>query len=192
MDPKAIANVVRVDFITDDTTPVLYSGDTMEDVGVDPIVNEGKREALRVKNKILGQNNYEDLILGYDLTLKDLTFEPETFALIDGGTYTAVTGPPAGYHYHGPALGTALTRVGSTVDVWTEEKDTNGDVVCYHRFRFPHAKGKPVKFAFKDGSFSVAEYNLRSHAKSTEKPIQIDQFAELPTGTAAELLALPA
>ena len=184
MDPKAIANVVRVDFITDETTPVLYSGTTMEDVSVPPRVSEGKQNELRSKNVILGQNNYEDLIIGYDPTFKDLTFEPEVFALIDGGTYTAVTGPPAGYHYDGPAVGTALARVTSTVDVWAEEKDADGEVVCYHRFRFPRCKGKPVEFTFKDGVFMVPEYKLRSRALVTGKPILIDQFAELPTGTA--------
>lgn len=192
MAEKVLANVVRVDFITDEDVPQLFSCTTGEEASAEPKVDEGKQNVQRSKNRIIAQNNYEDLVYGYDLKLTDMSFDPETFALVDGGTYTAVAGPPAGYNYTGPATGVSLTRTPSTVDVWTEEKDSDGEVAGYHRFRFPNAKGKPVKFDHKDGSFFVPEYNLRSRPKSGESPIKIDYFSALPEGTAAELLALPA
>jgi hypothetical protein len=179
-----------VDIITEETTPVLIQGDTGEEAGIDPYISEGKEEALRSKNRILAQNNYEDLVMGYNINLKDVNFNPEQFAIFDGGTYTEVVGPPAGYTYDGPVMGTAVSRQPVTLDIWTEEKDTDGTVLFYHRFRFPHTKGKPVKFTHKDGAFYAPEYNLKSRAKKTENPIEIKQFTELPTGTAAELLAL--
>ena len=188
MAEQALANVVRLDLITDETTPRLFSADTSDEVGVDAIMSEGPREMLRSKNRILGQNIYEDLILGYKLSIKDLAFEPEKFAVIDGGTYTAVSSP-AGYNYAGPAVGTALTRVPCTTDVWTEEKDADGETKGYIRWRFPRAKGKPVKFTYKDGKFFAPEYEMESRSKVAEKPILVDWFDALPTGTASELLA---
>jgi hypothetical protein len=192
MAEHILANVARVDMITEETTPELISGDTGDEVTLEPYISEGKEDFLRSKNRILAQNNFEDLVMGYNIGLKEVNYDPEQFAILDGGTYSAVTGPPAGYNYSGPAMGTAVSRTPVTLDIWTEEKDTDGTVVCYHRFRFKHVKGKPVKFTHKDGSFYAPEYNLRSRAAKTEYPILIDQFAELPTGTAAELLALPA
>ncbi len=189
MAEQALANIVRVDMITNEDVPQLLQGTTDDEVTPDPIVNEGKREQLRSKNRILAQNNYEDLIVGYKIGLKKMVFDVEQFAIIDGGTYSEVVGPPAGFNYSGPAVGTVLSRTGMTLDVWTEEKDGAGETSGYLRWRFPRAKGKPAKFTMKDGGFFVPEYNLITAPLPTEKPILIDWFDELPTGTASELLA---
>lgn len=188
MAEQALANIVRVDMITNEDIPQLLQATTDEEITPDPIVNEGKREALRSKNRILAQNNYEDLILGYKLAMKKIVFDVEQFAIIDGGTYTAVA-DPVGFNYSGPAVGTALSRTGMTLDVWTEEKDGAGETAGYIRWRFPRAKGKPAKFTMKDGGFFAPEYNLITAPLPTEKPILIDWFDALPNGTASELLA---
>ena len=86
-------------------------------------------------------------------------------------------------------------------DAWDDEharavadfgKDLTPEVEAdYHRFRFRHTRGTPVKFTHKDGGFYAPEYALKSRAKKNEKPINIKQFDALPASdaTAATLLA---
>jgi hypothetical protein len=185
---RILANVARVDIITEETTPQLITGTTGTEAGIEPYVSEGTEEILRSKNRVLAQNNYEDIVLGYNINLKDVQFDPEQFAVFDGGTYTA---DGDGYTYDGPEMGTAVSRKRVTLDIWTEEKDVDGEVLHYHRFRFRHTRGTPVKFTHKDGGFYAPEYALKSRAKKNEKPINIKQFDALPASdaTAATLLA---
>lgn len=189
MAERILANIVRVDMITEEETPKLISGSTSTEATLEPYISEGAEEVLRSKNRILAQNNFEDLILGYNVTLKEVNFDPETFALFDGGVYTA-TGED--YTYDGPMMGEVVRRTRLTLDLWTEEKDVDGETICFHRFRLLHARGTPIKFAHKDGAFYAPEYPLKSRAKKGERPIAIKSFEELPDegATPDTLLAL--
>lgn len=186
----AIANVCRVDIITDETTPIKVHITTSDEVGCEPKISEGKEEELRSKNRILAQNITEDLVKGYDLSMKDTVVNPDQFALLDGGTITWDEDHEQ-FIYEGPESGAAIARKSFTCDIYTEEKDGDGETLGYQRFRFRHCKGKPVKFSMKDGSFFAPEYNIRSRAKSGERPVEIMSFDHLPadTLTAAALLA---
>lgn len=74
---RILANLERVDIITGETTPKLITGTTANEATIEPEINEGTREALRSKNRILAQNNFEDLVIGYNVTLRELQFSPE-------------------------------------------------------------------------------------------------------------------
>ncbi|MEG2622641.1 MAG: hypothetical protein RSC06_07035 [Clostridia bacterium] len=186
---KAIANVCRVDIITNETTPVLITIDTSDEVGCEPSVSEGKEEELRVKNKILAQNITEDLVKGYNLTLKDTVINPDSFALIDGGALTFSTDKTR-FTYAGPQTGAVVNRKKFTLDIWTEEKDTDGESVGYQRFRFRKCKGTPVKFSIKDGGFFAPEYTIKSRPGSSQSPVDLMSFDNLPGSelTAAQVL----
>lgn len=192
MFESAIANVHRIDIITEEDTPVLITMDTSDEVGIEAVVSEGDETEKRVKNTIIAQNMTEDIVKGYDLTVKDAVLSPKPFALTDGGAATYNTAEDK-YHYTGPQLGSALSRTRFVMDVWTEEKDVDGEVTGYVRFRFRHCKGSPVKFSIKDGEFFTPEYTIKSRARKNESPIDIMNFDPdmLPavTSTAAELLA---
>ncbi len=145
-----IANIVRVDIITETDSPTVYTGTTANQATCEAIIDEGSRTPLRVKNTILAQNNFDDLVLGYSPTLTEVTLRPEVLALTDGGT--AGTGPL--FSYAGPQMGYPVNRIPTTIDIWSEEKDGDGATASYMRFRFQHAKGKPVGFSFQDGFLS--------------------------------------
>ena len=84
----AIANIERVDIITEETTPRVFSFDTASDASAEAQISAGAENELRIKNQILAQNITEDIVKGYNVTFTDSTFAPEVFALIDGGTST--------------------------------------------------------------------------------------------------------
>ena len=131
--------------------------------GCSPNLNEGEETPLRSKNRILALNRTEDLVLGYDLTLKELTVDPETFALMDGGTL--VWDEDETHFTHSTADRTVVTRAKFTCDVWTEEKDGDGETLCYQRFRFPNCKGSPVSFTHTDGSFCAGAHQRKPSKK---------------------------
>lgn len=175
----AIANVCRVDMITDGADAKVFHTLTANEAGCSPNLNEGEETPLRSKNRILALNRTEDLVLGYDLTLKELTVDPETFALMDGGTLVWDE-DETHFTYSGPQTGTVVTRAKFTCDVWTEEKDGDGETLGYQRFRFPNCKGSPVSFTHTDGSFFAPEYTMKSRPKLKQSPVQIVSFDELP------------
>lgn len=188
---RILANLERVDIITGETTPKLITGTTANEATIEPEINEGTREALRSKNRILAQNNFEDLVIGYNVTLRELQFSPEQFAVFDGGTYTPEQ-EGDGYTYTGPSMGAVVNRTPVTLDLWCSEKDGDGEALCYHRFRLKNTRGTPVSFTHTDGAFYAPEYTLRSRPKLGEAPIEIKQFDALPDAdaTAAELLEM--
>lgn len=187
---KAIANVVRVDIITEEATPVKINITTSDEVGCEPQVSEGKEEELRSKNRIIALNITEDLVKGYNLTLKDTVVNPDQFALLDGGTITW-DAENEQFTYVGPQSGAVVLRKKFVTDVWTEEKDSDGETAGYQRFRFRHCKGSPVKFTIKDGGFFAPEYGIKSRPKQGESPVELMSFDNLPADslTAAALLA---
>lgn len=190
LEPIVLANVCRVDLITEETTPTLLSILTDDEAGLEPAVDEGGKNTLRVKNMILARNDFEDLVIGYTVTLKDVRVYPQQLAWIDGGTISATDSGL--FVYKGPEIGKVLSRKRLTIDIWTEEKDADGDSLSYMRFRVQHAKGKPVSFSFKDGEFFAPEYSLDSKPKIGEAPMGIEQFLSLPSDelTAQQLLDL--
>lgn len=186
----AIANVCRVDIITNGTNALVMHTTTANKTGCEPKVDEGKEETLRSKNRIIAQNITEDLVIGYDVTLTDVVVEPETFALCDGGTLEW-NADKDHFKYSGPATGLVVNRKRCTVDVWSEEKDADGETLGYQRFRLPNCKGSPVSFSIEDGKFCAAEYKFKSKPKGGQSPIYIDTFDALPGMelTAEQLLA---
>lgn len=185
--PVVLANVVRVDIITEEATPTAITVTTGNTAAFEPIVDEGDRKTLRAKNQILAQNNFEDLVTGYNIKLTDVVLRPDQLALIDGGTVKDNLGL---FEYTGPEAGLTVKRKKVTVDIWTEEKDGDGDSLSYVRFRGRHAVGKPVSFSFNDQEFFAPEYSLESKPKISEAPIHIKQYNALPSvdATATELL----
>ena len=88
---KPIANIVRVDVITEEDIPQAYSlTDVYSEAEATAHVSEGEEDAVRVRNTIHAQNNFEDIVLGYDVRLLSVLMVPEILALIDGGEWDAL------------------------------------------------------------------------------------------------------
>ncbi|WP_253197709.1 Ig-like domain-containing protein [Clostridium algidicarnis] len=156
---------MKVNFI-DEITNIKHTIETSDEIDIDPIKSDGKRDILRVKNKIYGINETEDIVIGYKLKLKDNLFNIQTMALIDGGTIE-------GNKYCGTEAGVTVERHPFTMEIITEEKDYSR-TIGYAKFVYKHCKGKPAKYKVKDGAFMVPEYEAESIPFRGEKPVEIE------------------
>jgi len=83
--------------------------------------------------------------------------------------------------YNAPIAGTAVARKLFTLNLFTEEKDIDGETLKYAKFSFAHNKGTPVKYSIKDGEFFVPEFTAKARPKSGESPLSINYLDTLPT-----------
>ena len=187
----AIANIERVDIITEETTPRVFSFDTASDASAEAQISSGAENELRVKNQILAQNITEDIVKGYNVTFTDSTFAPEVFALIDGGTST-VSGDDF-KSYTAPTAGEVVARVKSKMAVYASEKDYDGNSLAYIAFVFPHAKGSPASVTLKDGEFYSPSYTMKSRPSKGQSPLSMVRLPSLPVivSAAADIPASP-
>ena len=177
-----LANIARVEIITEETVPRTFVlTDVYTEAEVTAYLSEGEEEALRVKNTIKAQNNTLDIVLGYDLRLVSATMVAPLLALVDGGelTYDADETDKV-IAYDAPVIGTPVTRIPFTTNVYTEEKDADGSTVSYVKFAYKNCKGTPVEYSLQDGQFFVPEFNLRSRSKLGQSPVQVSFLDELP------------
>lgn len=175
-----IANVARVEIVTEEETPRTYRVTTASEAKVEAFVSEGEEKELRKGNRLLAQLKTEDLIKGYDVTLTDLTMNPEVYAIIDGGVSTADAEGRAFQRYTGPRVGEVLSRMPFTLNMYTEEKDGDGETKGYLKLSCMHCKGTPASIEIKDGDFCAPEYTMKSRPKIGEAPLSIEYLTELP------------
>ena len=176
MNGKSLVNVAKC-VVTNEKTGVSFDiGDTASEIDVEPITSQGKRDILRVKNKIHAINETEDIVIGYKLKLKDNTFSLNVMALVDGGTVS-------GDIYSSIPAGQAVEKDPFTLEVYTEEKDYSR-TTGYTKFTFKHCKGKAPKYKVKDGDFIVPEFEAESIPFRGEKAVEISTgMPFLPGGT---------
>src|SRR5699024_3653828 len=125
----AIANIARVDFVTQEDEPKVYKLiDVASEAESIAYLSEGEQDVLRIKNTIKAQNNTEDIVLGYDNRFVNATLVPEILALVDGGELTYGADDEV-EEYIAPELGSPVERQKFTTRVYTEEKDGDGSTV---------------------------------------------------------------
>lgn len=184
LTPLALANIVRVEienYAQPSGTPTKqYRIKTADEITCKPFVSEGKEDVLRSFNTILAQNKLEDLILGYELTLKEVAMSPEVFALIDGGTVAYDSDGTTFKSYEGPAVGQDTKREPFKLIAYMEQKDSNGENLSYVKITFEYAKGKPAEFSMKNGEWLMPSYSMKTSSKIGGKPIKIENIKSLP------------
>ena len=176
---NTIVNIVRAEVSTMEDEPRVLSFDTVTSAEPEPVVSEGEESELRVRNTILAQDCLEDILKGYDITLKDCVLSAPLLALIDGGSVIdADSSSFAGYR--SPAAGATSSRVRFTLRLYAEEKDYSGEAVGYFRFCFPNCVGTPAKFEFENGSFTAPEYLVRSRPSAGKSALTVECLDRLP------------
>jgi hypothetical protein len=174
MDGKTLVNVAKCIVVNEKTGASFDIGDTASEIDVEPILSAGKRDILRVKNKIHGINQTEDIVIGYKLKLTDNTFNLDVMALVDGGTIS-------GGVYSSIPAGQVVDKDPFTLEVYTEEKDYSR-TTGYTKFTWKHCKGKVPKYKVKDGDFIVPEFEAESRPFRGEKSVEIETgIASLPS-----------
>ena len=183
----AIANIERIDIITEQSTPSVFSFDTASDASAEAQISAGAEKELRIKNQILAQNITEDIVKGFNISFTDSTFSPEVFALVDGGESSVYNAENAGSDngdsfsmYSAPTAGEVVSRIKSTLAIYTSEKDYDGNSLSYTAFIFPHAFGKPASVTLKDGEFFAPSYTMKSRPSKGQSPMTVLSLPSLP------------
>lgn len=174
-----IANVERVKVVTIEAVPKTYIFETATSAKFTGTVSAGAEQELRIKNTIHGMLRTEDLVKGYDIELADQKLLLVIYALIDGGTYTPGDGT-TGEKYEGPVAGAPVSRKALDLYLYTSDRDTDGDALAYHEWKFPSCKGKPIDGEFKDGEFATNNYKLASRPPKGVSPMSFQRIDELP------------
>ncbi len=173
----ALANIARVDIKTEELSPKTFTlVDMANEATIEAHINEGEEKALRVKNTIKALNRLEDIVMGYDITLSAVTMQPEVLALVDGGTWDSTD-----EKYSAPPVGSPVSRTPFTLEIYTEDKDVDGDTKGYVCFSFLHCKGQPVNYNVEDGEFFSEELRAKSRPASGESPVEFQYMDELPS-----------
>ena len=182
-----LVNIVRAIVTLEDDSKKSYMFDTAQEATIDPYVSEGEENILRIKNKIVATDKTEDLVAGYDITLSSNTLIPELLEIIDGGELIYEDGEDSEViGYMGPASGRVVKRKKFTLDLFTEEKDADGEVKKYVQFTFKHCVGTPLSFTLQDGEFFIPEMICKSRPKTCERPMYVLFLDELPGGEIVE------
>jgi len=174
-----IVNIVRAELITDESEPRILHFETVSSASPEPFISEGDESELRIRNTIIAQERLEDIIKGYNITLKDCVLSKELLEVIDGGVAVeAGAGSFAGYS--SPAAGTESARVHFSLHLYAAEKDYAGDAVSYFRFSFPNCVGTPAKFSLENGSFATPEYVVRSRPGAGDCAMKVEVLDRMP------------
>lgn len=177
----ALANIARVDleYKENDSTVTLSLTDVAEEAENIAYISEGAENVKRIKNTIKAQNNFEDIVLGYDIKFVNATFIPAVLALVDGGDLTENQGKFE--KYEAPKLGVPVERQEFKTKVYTEIKDVDGKTLGYICFVYDNCKGTPVDYRLQDGEFFAPELNIKSRANVEGRPVSVEYHDELPS-----------
>ena len=175
----AIANIERIDIITEEEEPRVFSFDTASEASAEAQISAGAENELRIKNQILAQNIPEDIVKGFNISFTDSTFSPEVFALVDGGESTVDSNENFA-KYSAPTAGEVVSRVKSTFAVYASEKDYDGNSLSFTAFVFPHASGSPASVSLKDGEFYAPSYTVKSRPSKGQSPMKVLSLPSLP------------
>lgn len=172
----ALANIARVDIIEEKDNGKTYSLiEVASKAEASAYVSAGSNEELRVKNTIHAQNITEDITKGYEISLGFVKSVLEVLALVDGGTWDSET-----KEYKGPVAGQVTEREPFTLNIYTEQKDSDGGTKGYVSFTFKHCKGTPVDFIINDGAFMAQEMKLKASPKFGENVVEFKELEALP------------
>ena len=192
MLPMAFANIERVDILTNVSGgSEVFTIETASEANAEANVSAGEDKELRVKNQILAQNVTEDIVKGYNITLNDVLFTPDVFALVDGGV-SVKNNSDEFVMYDGPVAGQVVSRTKFWMIVYTAEKDCAGITFSYTAFVFPNCCGSPASVSFRDGEFFAPAYTIKSKPGKGTSPMRIVNLPSLPVAVsnASELAAV--
>ena len=174
-----IVGCERVRVVTLESAPRAYVFETATSLSFAASVSAGTEQELRVKNAILGALRTENIVKGYDIELDDPALNTQILALVDGGDLTGAPGE-VGEIYAAPAAGSPVSRVPFDLYAYSADRDTDGEAMAYHEWKFPACKGKPIEVALKDGEFSTIRYKIESRPGAGAPPLTMRRIAALP------------
>ena len=149
---------------------------TAEQAELEPVMSEGDEEILRNAEQILAVVRTDDLLYGYDITLKDNLFDPAIAGLVAG--YQVTTGEDRAVE----KIATPMMNDGCIAKEFKLElyvANYEGDaIVNYAKVTFNKCKGKFPSMTL-GNEFFAPEFEIKARENSKAKlPIKEITFVE--------------
>ncbi len=160
--------------------PIICTVTTAEEAELDPLISEGEEDLLRTDNMILAIARTPDLLYGYNLKLKDNTFDVNVGSLVEGGTIRLDGGLNV-VGYDSPKLADGATMKPFQAEIYIA--NYSGDsIVNYIKLTLTNCTGKAPKLGFKR-DFFAPEFEIKARENTlANKAIKlIDYVSSLPT-----------
>lgn len=157
-----------------------FGFDTSNKIGVETQTEEQDAIRLVVKGILRSQKKKVVTIVGTTITLTDNVFNPDLVLALQGGTCT-YDGQGKLSGYTPPVAGSREVIEPFTLNAYSAQYDTSGDIVNYEKISYPNCTGEPVAFSSEDDVFRAPEYTINSAPKMGEAPYTITYVDELPT-----------
>lgn len=143
------------------------------------LIETGKKSELIIKGVLKAQKKFDSTIKGVDVEFQDNMFLPEVVALLQGGT--VVKDEEGNFISYIPVVAGAAPNLDSfTVDIYTEETDTSGEILRYAKLSLPNGKGEPIELGFEDDRFFAAKYTIKTSPSTGSPPYTIEMVDSLP------------
>ena len=184
--PKAQIATIECLLITIETETGEFSlvpmgFDTANQISVEPQIETQEAVQLIVKGILRAQKRGTSVITGHEITLNDNVFNPELVAILQGGEilYDPVdTDKIIGYNP--PVTGSSVQGELFTLNAYTVQNDTAGEVVQYEKISYPNCRGIPVSFSSEDNVFRTPEYTITSAPGQGESAYTLRYVDALP------------
>lgn len=157
-----------------------FGFDTSNKIGVETQTEEQDPIRLVVKGILRAQKKKRVTIVGTTITLTDNVFNPDLVLVLQGGTCTYdINGKLTSYTP--PVAGSKEVLDSFTLNAYSAQYDTSGDIINYEKISYPNCTGEPIAFTSEDDVFRAPEYTIDSAPKLGESPYTITYVDELPT-----------
>lgn len=164
------------------STPIKITCDS--EAEIDPVISKGEEKVLRSDTNILAVARTKDLIYGYNLKLKNNTFDIKLAALIEGGTirYSTVVGHETEIvGYDSPMLEDGDSKIKdfkATIYVANYEGD---NIKNYVKITLNKCSGNAPKMSLKK-DFYAPEFDIdaRENTKAGLPVKSIDYVSSIP------------
>lgn len=152
------------------------------EIGLDPEINEGKKQVLRDATRILAQTKEEDLLESMKLKLTSVKFPVAALPIIQGGTIRFdATDKLKIVGYDAPTMAEGSKNKKSFRLTAYVENYEGEAVVNYVKFSFWKCKGKPIKLDFKKDFFAPEfEITATENTKLKKSAYSFDYVDTLP------------
>lgn len=159
-------------------TPIICNIETAEEAELEPVISEGDEKVLRSDDKILAIARTPDLLYGYNIKLKDNTFDVNVASLIEGGTIRKVVDEIVGYD--SPKLADGATMKPFQAEIYIANY-IGDSIENYTKITLTNCKGKAPKLSFKKDFFAPEfEIKARENTKADLAMKLVDYVDVLP------------
>lgn len=183
---RAMIDCNMIVVTTKEETPRCIAVTSGTKLGVEPVMETTDAVKCIIKGVLKAQKKEINTITGHTLTLTDNLTILELIEILQGGTLVKddsgnITG------YTPPVAGDEYNPTPFTLDAYSAQLDTGGNVVKYEKISYPGCTGSPVGLGSEDNVFRVTEYTINSAPASGEPPYTLEYVDSLPTPVQAVL-----